>query len=599
MDNKIKNTLRMGIIAAVGTAAMVSCSDTWDDHYGTAPVTDYAGTTMQAIEEMAPDFAEVIKAVGYDRELSSENAYTIWVPESFNKDSVLAVAESDPDAVIDQFIKNHVARASVTAVPGGDERQIPMMSVKKVAMVGAESFGTAKILQPNLSCTNGLIHLIDTNVPYKNNIYEMIKTLYDANPTDISLYAFLHERDSNEIDEDRSVSHGVDEDGNKIWVAPYYVFRNDILDDSVRALVYREDSNYIAIIPSAEAYKKRYEIAKSLLKFNPNMADYDSLQNYYANRFAMTDLFFNRNANIDGLTPGGDGLQYDSLKSTTFSTRTWPYNLYYSKVPQKGLHPDKELNDILSKCGEPIDCSNGVVYSVDEYPMSVTEQFFKKLNITASSSSIIRSEDNVNYTTGVLTTELSPTMTIKDYAVDTLWNEDGTSYELKVDSTNLLGTRDVRFCDINPDGNSNPKVAFQLTNTLSGTYEIYVVTCPIWAKDGYDDKTPEDNPKAYHFSVKLFERDNKGAYGTEIPMLPYEGANSDGDYFVTNYENKVDTLYLGDYTFKNAYYNANNGGVIIQLYNYVRDTNKYSREMLVSGFILRPKFEDVTEAKRK
>ena len=108
MNNNIKNTLRMGIIAAAGAAAMISCTDTWDDHYDSASMSGFNGTTMQAIEKNAPDFAAVIKAVGFDRELNSDNVYTIWAPMSFNKDSILEVAKKDSAAVVDRFIKNPI-----------------------------------------------------------------------------------------------------------------------------------------------------------------------------------------------------------------------------------------------------------------------------------------------------------------------------------------------------------------------------------------------------------------------------------------------------------------------------------------------------------
>lgn len=609
MNNKIKNTFRMGIIAAVGAAAMVSCSDTWDDHYGAALVTDYEGTTMQAIEEKAPDFAAVIKAVGYDRELASENVYTIWVPTSFNKDSVLEVAAKDSAAVVDQFIKNHLARYSVSAVPGTEGKTISLMSMKNTTMVGDETFGTSKITLPNLACSNGVIHVIDTNIQYHYNIFERIKVSYDLDPDTASLYGFLQKWDADSLDEERSVSHGVDEDGNKIWVSPFYIRNNTVLKN-VDALVYSEDSNYIAIIPSTKAYKARYEIAKKLLNFNPSQADRDSLQNYYANMFAMTDLFYNRNANIDGLTPDGNGLQYDSLKSTNFSYRNWPNNIYYSKAPTKGLHPDKDINDILAKSGEPFYCSNGVAYNVDEYPMSVTEQFFKKLEVTASSFSIDHS-DNGKYTFQVSTIG-NYSGTIRDYDVDTVWVESEEEGELVIDhiDSTFVGERNYHFCDIMPNGNNSPTVAFQVPNTLSGTYEIYIVTCPIWGKNGFDGHSAKEDPRSYHFTVKLFERNELGAYGTAKPwtntITPPADSNHDGDYFITDYTNKIDTLYIGDHTFQNAYHSIDSEGVLIQLYNYVRnsETSIYSREILISGIILRPKFEATdetvaTEAKRK
>ncbi|MCH5175631.1 MAG: fasciclin domain-containing protein [Prevotellaceae bacterium] len=602
MDIKIKNTFRMGIIAAAGAAAMVSCSDTWDAHYGAPLVTDYEGTTMQAIEEKAPDFAEVIKAAKFNLELESENVYTVWAPTSFDKDSVLRLLEAkDTTAVVEQFIKNHVARYPISALPGDDKR-ISLMSLKHTTMVGDETFGSANITLANLSCTNGVIHVIDNSIPYQYNIYELMKSLNGDNMDENSLYAFLHRCDSDYIDEDRSISHGVDSDGNKIWVTPYYIHRNSVLD-AFSAEIYEEDSSYIAIIPSVEAYKKRFETARSLLNYNPSLTEREAILDSMAHLFAMTDLFYNRNANIDGLTPDGDGLQYDSLKSVNYWRYSWPDHLYYSKVPAKGLHPDAQVNDILAKSGKPIACSNGVVYEVDEYPISVTEQFFKKIVVMASNASIDTSEDS-KYTKQVASNRSSSGV-LRDYEVDTIWvDEEKTEYE-RIDST-FIGERNYYFCDIVPNGNNNPYVAFQIPNTLSGTYEMYVVTCPIWAKNGFDGHSASEDPRGYHFQVNIYERGANNSYGSSVSIVPPEGTNADGRNFITDYTNKIDTLYLGDYTFKNAYYGRNTEGALIQFYSYVPTTSTsiYAREMLISSIILRPKFEAtdedvVTEAKRK
>ena len=598
MDNKIKNTLRMGIIVAAGAAAMVSCSDTWDDHYGAPLVTDYEGTTMQAIEEKAPDFAEVIKATKFNLELESENVYTVWAPTSFDKDSVLRLLEAkDTTAVVEQFIKNHVARYSVSALPGDDKR-ISLMSLKHTTMVGDETFGSSNITLANLSCANGVLHVIDNSIPYQYNIYEMMKILNGDNTDENSLYAFLHRCDSDYIDEGRSISHGVDSDGNKIWVTPYYIHRNEVLD-TVDAEIYEEDSSYIAIIPSAKAYKERFETARSLLNYNPSLTDREAILDSMAHLFAMTDLFYNMNANIDGLTPGGNGLQYDSLKSVNYWSYSWPDHLYYSKVPAKGLHPEARVNDILAKSGKPIFCSNGVVYQVDEYPISVTEQFFKKIVVRASSGTIDTSEDG-KYTKQVAGYRSSSGI-LRDYEIDTVWveNEDGEKVVDRIDST-LLGERNYYFCDIEPNGNNNPYVAFQIPHNLSGTYEMYVVTCPIWAKYGFDGHSLSEDPRSYHFQVNIYERGANNSYGSSESMLPPEGTNADGKNFITDYTNKIDTLYLGDYTFKNAYYDRNTEGALIQFYSYVPASiaSTYAREMLISSIILRPKFE-ATEAKRK
>ena len=374
----------------MGVMGIAACSDTWDDHYDARPTTTFNGTTLQAIEQEAPDFAAVIKKVGYDRELNSENIYTIWAPTEFNVDSVNAVAAKDPKAVIEKFIKNHISRYAVSL--DGTDREISLMSAKLLNMTGDGQFGSATILKSNLSCDNGVLHTINKNVPYQNNIFEEIQSRFDPESELLSMYSFLKAYDADSLDENKSVSRGVDDNGDKIWVDSVTIRNNTILN-SIDAQVYDEDSSFIAIIPSPEAYTARFEQAKKLLIFNPSedvVAEgaCDSLQYYYGNMFSMSDLFFNRNANEHDI---------DSLKSTLYIPRKWQEHRYYAPYAEGGILSP-------SKYKEKINCSNGTAYVVDEYPMTVIEQFFKKIEVTASSYNLdltTDASDNPIYTKSV------------------------------------------------------------------------------------------------------------------------------------------------------------------------------------------------------
>lgn len=604
MNKPIKNILCTGVIAAAGAAAMLSCSDTWDDHYSGTATTVFSGTTMQAIEAETPDFAEVIKAVGFDRELQSENVYTIWAPANFDKEAMLALARTDSARVVDRFIKNHIARYYVSQ-DGREDRRVSLMSSKLTTMTADGKFGSANmdLTRINLSCENGILHVIDSSIPYQYNVFEQIEALYNAKTDSVSMYAFLSKWNADSLDADKSVSRGVDENGERIWVDSVMI-RNNTALKNMKALIYREDSNYIAIVPSAEAYKERYNVAKGLLVFNPSenvgqeegrdMDVTDSLQNYYANLFAMADLFYNRTDNEHWT---------DSLKSTQYSTFNWPNHIYYSHVPATGMHPDKEVNDILAKSGSPVKCSNGEVYVVDEYPMTPEEQFFYKLYVEANTRSIVSKEtDDGRYSRNI--GEVVYEAGNYDKA---MINEEGdtvgyTSYP-------------YHFLDIPTSGSFNIEAGFEVPNTLAGKYDLYIVTCPIWAKNyGFrEGKTMEDDARPYKFQVTMFERANNPGKPATLGLYPASGERlknpeTGANYFVTDPTNEVDTLYLGEFTFSNAYYGRAKEGVIIKVASNVSSTEErrgtYTREMLISGFIFRPKLEavaeDVTEeAKRK
>ena len=612
MNNNIKNTLRWGLLAVAGASVMLSCTDTWDDHYDATSSNGYAGTTLKAIEEKASDFADIIKAVGYQRELASENVYTIWVPTdgTYDKDALLELAATDKQQVIDRFIKNHMTRYAVSQ--NTKDQVITLLNKKLVTMTNAEKnqFGDLTIDEPNLVCTNGVLHFIHGQNEYVPNINELIRDQYLASTQEgkkeCSLYSFIEEKDSDMLDESRSVSRGVDENGSTIWVDSVTTHTNIVLD-AMSAEIYEEDSDFIAIIPSVAAWQKRYKLAASLLKFNPvedrlRAGVVDSLKHLYAGYFTMRDLFFNRNANLH---------MEDSLMSTYYVSgrgSDWPNGVYYTKEPARGLPLDKNVNNILGKMSDPIVCSNGIGYLVDEFPMTPVEQFFYKRTIRAWARYIDQTSTSPEFTKGVGTlSEKSATFDMPVY------DEEGNQVDTK--------TRSYHFTDVAPKNTSTQvEVGFKLYSTLSGTYDLYLVTCPIWAKDGYTETDADGNTslvdwskdnRGYKFSARIYERNEEGEFSTKKDYytdLTVPGTEKDKNFIIEPYDeenpeayrfkNYVDTLYLGKYTFKNAYYGRSNEGVVIKFTTTAKSgeaKNTYAREMLISDFILKPDLE-ATEA---
>ena len=269
--NKIKNTFRAGFAVAAGLVAMYSCTDTWNDHYDAAAMLDFNGTTMQALEaNNASDFAKVVKAYGYERGLASDNVYTIWAPVdgSFEVSDYIdsnGKMIADSADVVKEFIKNHIARYAVSL--NSDDQSFSLMNEKKGSFTSDGQFGLAKVIQgkSNISCKNGVLHLIDAVYPYSFNLFEIIDKQYRddtyAGKDTCSLRSFLYDPVNNQdsLIENKSVSRGVDENGEKIWVDSF-VMRNNTVLKNVDAKLYEEDSSFIAIIPSAKAWAERYKI---------------------------------------------------------------------------------------------------------------------------------------------------------------------------------------------------------------------------------------------------------------------------------------------------------------------------------------------------
>ena len=594
MNINIKNTFRTGIVATAGLVALFSCTDTWNEHYDSVSHVTFDGTAMQALEVNAPQFAKVVKAAGFDRELNADGMYTIWAPQdgSFNLSDYVdenGKLLKDSATVVDQFIKNHIARFAFSA--DGSEYKVNMMSNKMLKMTSDYKIEGINIVDKNISCNNGLIHVVGEQLPYKYNIFErIVKSYEDSNAEGkdtCSLYAFLKEWDADSLDENKSVSRGLDADGKKIWVDSVMI-RNNTMLNNFEAKVYSEDSNYVAIIPSTEAWQKRVADARKLLVFNesenivPGVTD--SLTNYYANAFAMTDLFYNMNLN---------GHAEDSLVSTNYSIGGWPDHVYYTKEP-KTLPDGKFVNDILGKVGEPIECSNGTVYATDEYPMSVKEQYFKPIELKLAQlvRSLDESTDANNNTEAYSCKSLTVSSTPKSYTYRVPY-DDGSMKEYKwsycaFESSNIK--------------TQSPTISFRIPNTLSGTYDIYFNVVPIIDLDAetWEDRFASFKP--YRFQANIWERQNKGKsigkYPSSAEVL-YDPV-TESKYFVSTLKKDewgfpvmVDSMYLGTYTFKNAYYGRTDEGVILQIKVSITNaqSSKYSRNMNINSIVLKPRLE--------
>ena len=606
--NNINNTFRAGLTLVAGLAAMYSCTDTWDEHYSdfAANENSYAGTLMQAIEDEAPDFAKVVKAYGYDRELGSDNFYTVWAPVdgSFNLSDYVDEAGNrvaDSTEVVKQFLKSHISRYAYSL--GKNDQKFTLLNEKTITLFADGKFGDTQIDKKNISTNNGVLYTIAKPNPYAFNLFEIIAREYKADQTEgkdtMSLYSYLYDPKVNKdsLIEEKSVYRGMDENGEKIWVDSFLLRNNTILKN-VDATVYEEDSNFIAIIPSVKAWQERYRIAERLLNFNPSEdtrtpGTCDSLKRHYANQFAMSDLFFNKNANEHW---------QDSLMSTIHRTGAWYNHKYYSKMP-KDMPEDKFINDILAKAGTPEECSNGDAYLVDEYPMGVDEQFFYRLKVSGRYGI---NDDLDNKGTGKFTKNVNTAFKTTNGTYSYKWRDQQQK------------TYKYSFVNIEPSsGSANPIVGFDIEDNLSGLYDIYLVTCPIWmATPPTGDLTPEvielQDTRPYRFYVNVFERDDKGEYpnsGVRLKNPNIDAVDVEGkqlyntNYFIThggsifkNPEDSTelainDTLYIGEYEFKNAYYGRSDNGVVIQLQVQItsKQTKQYSRQMLISSLILKPR----------
>jgi uncharacterized surface protein with fasciclin (FAS1) repeats len=570
MKYNIKNTLRAGALAVVGVLAFASCSDTWDDHYegSTSSLGEsYSGTTMGYLQSQPnlSDFVSVLKAAGYESELNDPQVLTVLAPVngSFNKDSLLSLINAGKKKnVVNRFVKNHLMRYNVSL---GNKAQSIYLLNDKIVNIGTLAdnlIQNKSVSKANVGCSNGIVHVMGEDLPYQPNLFEFIEDDWDAfkatldpsvNPdTIISLYNYLYKFNTDSLDEQRSVSRGVDlETGNTIYVDSVMIRNNKALAQ-LRAYLYREDSTYLAILPSQEAYQKRFEEAKKYFNFNvafnSEQSVRDSIQNYYANYFTVCDLFFNMSESMNGKT------QNDSLFSTVYSRRTWEYNKYLKPFSAGG---------ILDSYQNKFDCSNGTMYTMNEIPNTKYDNFFKKI--------VVEAEEIRYLETGTdWTNSQSTSFSIRSSAADSISGSGMTVFSA------ASSTRNTEF-------------AYQIPNTLSGKYDIYVRFLPYQAYG--TDTTHVYLPSK--FRAALYERDKTG---TMPKSATYSFRTPEGSRnFVTN-PYVIDTVYIGTYEFANSFYSTT-PGVYFQLSSYVTTSERssYTKDMIIDCFLFVPHKDEAEE----
>ncbi len=562
--NNIKNIFRATALSAFGVFVMAACTDTWDEHYdGTTGGLKYAGTTMEYIDSKSnlSDFAEVLRATGYDKDLAAGQVLTIFAPQNgtFNKDSLLQiVADGNRKRVIERFVKNHILLYNVSVTEQEQTQALlngKQMSVKPVfdeeGNLVRYEVGNVPVAEQNVSCKNGVVQVLEGDIPYLNNVYELLENEYEqylaANGLEedsLTLFHFLKSYDVDSLDEAHSVPRGIDADGNTVYVDSVMIRNNRVLN-GLDAFLYREDSSYMAILPSIDAYKKRYEEVSRYFHFSPllnrtNAAYRDSVQNFSAHYYTLSELFYNRNRNTHST---------DSLVATTFTSRRWPYGIYYNPYNPGGL---------MSGVKDLQECSNGVVALTDEMPYSIYDNFFRTITVEGESSGNVVTDDTYSST-------------------------DMTNYMRVSRTADSISNNAFMF--IQPKtSRSQVKLSYRIPNVLSGTYDIYVKFLPYHV---YDTDTVGKTILPLQFRCSYWEADSVTG---EMPRRAVNLTNPEtgNRNFQTN-PMSIDTVYVGTVKFDRCYQGLT-AGVYLTIESYVTNTQlkNFTREMLLDCIIFKP-----------
>lgn len=541
-----------------GAAAFTACAD-WDDHYeaNSALLDSQHKTLWQNIQENEnlKEFASLLKKANYDAVLNTSQTYTVWAPldGSFDYDRLSQLSD---ERLLKEFIENHIARNNYPA-SGAVNQRVYTINEKMMYFGGQQGYSIqgVSIARPNLASDNGTVHLLQGKIPFVQNIYESLNN-YDY-PID-SVSNFFHSYDIKKLNEQKSVP-GPTLNGEITYLDSIFDEHNELFN-IYWAYANREDSNYSMIIPTNEAWIKAKETVSKYFHYLPSfefmentstgadklkktikIKDTNYLQDSIVNLMLTSNLFYNNNLydnkKLSTLETGGV-LQCDSLYSTVASKI---YSEDAARLFENAIRVDK---------------SNGIAWITDSLRMRTWSYWNPEIIVEAENTQMLSSTVNVYD---------APE---REYVVDGTQNPE---IQGRISKNTYVRVQPI-------SSSTNPGVVYYLPNVRSTTYSIYVVMVPAHITSTIGDNKPN------RFSVSMGYADATGT-------------NDDGNRkwvvesnFVTD-TTKIDTVYVGDFTFPMAYAGTGDYYPYLRINSSVtsRERLNYDRVLRIDCIILRPK----------
>ena len=427
MNNSYKNWLKGGLLSIFAAVGFAACSD---DHFDIVVNSEAEGKTLwQNIQnnENLSDFAyilenttfyrdkmDVVKDSGvvkmtYAEYLNSPQALTVWAPingtfgaewrskleaikQMYAEDPIKATAAEYKFA--DQYIRQHIARFSFEA--GYEAQEVRLLNAKLVRYNPTErAFDGVNYdaNNPSVACSNGTLHCLEAPVAYKFNLFDYLEN--DARFS--SLYAVLSDSlyDITQFDPNLSTPGAMNNDGKMEYVDSVYSNQNILLQNAF-ADIKNEDSLYVAIYPTNEAYEAAIEKLKKLFVFKDNynyswsnikgnwdfsqqftQAEKDSLAKTNAEKLFFANFFMSPSAmgeRINSTRNVDDIIEYVTTNdSVIFTTRTVLYN-----SNKGGVNPAFTSVAGSTEAVEPFIASNGVIFPVNEYQIDPAYSFIER-----------------------------------------------------------------------------------------------------------------------------------------------------------------------------------------------------------------------------
>ena len=555
MNTMKKIIFSQGIVSLI---FLVACSE-WDDHYesDSSILNSQQATLWENIQanENLSQFASLLKKTGFDILLDASQTYTVWAPlnGSFDYETMSSLGN---ERLQKEFVENHIARNNYPASGPVDER-IFTLNEKLMRFSGSGNYimQGIDVDHANLASSNGVIHTLKGKIPFMQNIYQSLNA--NDYPID-SVAAYFHSYDVKKLNERKSVQ-GPTLNGEITYLDSIFDEHNDLFTRYL-AYINREDSNYSMIVPTNEAWRKAKEEVSKYFNFLPsfefmentsadqakkvriNIKDVAYLKDSVVNMVLMSDLFYNNNL-------------YDNKKLGSLKTgQTLKCDSLYGTTGSKIFAEDAAR---LFENVQRIEKSNGCVWITDSLRMR---------SWTTWNPEIIVQAENTNMLASTVSVADQPDRT---YIVSGTQNPEVSGH---VSNNTFITVQPI-------SASTNPGVVFYLPDVRSTTYSIYMVMVPANIVNANVDKLLPNR-----FKVTMGYADEKGNNDDKNNKWVAEST------FTTD-SSKIDTLYLGDFTFPMAYAGTGNYYPYLRVNSAVtsRERANYDRTLRIDCIILRPK----------
>lgn len=607
MANNRLNKYIGAFALGVAILAVPSCSD---DHFDVSYSDDPSGVATKTLWELISEnpnltkFAEIVQKAQYWKDenhpvngytyktvLDSGQVATVWAPENDNfpdeeYQKWLDMCETDGYDVQQQFIGNHIALWR-NYISGPDSAKVKMINGKNLIFDKNDTASTIQdilIGEKNIAAINGTLHTIKGTTPFLYNIYEYLKFTKNNNTDSISLYVVS--KDTTVFDKSSSIEGLPDKNGNPSYVDSVYTTSNilfhshkytpqsgaekwEVFQECFDARINMEDSAFIMVIPTDDAWKKAKEKLAPYYKYATKYEDKekgdagtkayreignpDSLANMSMNMDITSPLVFNvhKQPKVEGQTKLWTVEEFIKTKGADakFLLNTYGDTLR-NIVDTTGV---EKWNKTSIFNGNLVKMSNGYGYEATEWNFP-KELYRPDIEVEIGDGAFYYQTNTQNYY------KVGP----ETKTVGFIYSDIAEKYG-HVSNNNFFyitgtGPKVNPHVEIKLKGNlfstSTIVTAGKDAEVMSGLYDIYVVMVPDWYRRISEDGTV----KADYYNQEFIDSLSAISKMAITYQIRYHGSKDTDELTkkssVIKYDgSKVDTVKIGEFEFPWSYKN--------------------------------------------